>query len=188
MLPRSLLTAQVTAMSNAGVVLVAHGAAAMNTMFQQHRSVFIEVFPYLRKRFGFMSVAQAIGNFYFPIFAWQKPRSGKSVMNETAFIQTCDPISSIYTNREFVCDQVRAVVCHSVSLSRSSPVLLCTRCEFVVSPLIHRACATAQAQKVVTIYVDIPTLERTLIDAFDVIGYRIYDSTKPGSPTYKVWK
>jgi hypothetical protein len=51
-------------MAESGVVLLAHGAAATNTMFQQHRSVLIEVFPYLRKRFGFMSVAQVIGNFY----------------------------------------------------------------------------------------------------------------------------
>jgi hypothetical protein len=136
--------AQVRAMSEAGVLLLAHGAAATNTLFQQQRSVLIEVFPYLRKRFGFMSVAQVVGNFYMPIFAWKKPVTGKSVMNETDFLTGCENLSSIYTNRVGICDA---------------------------------------AQKVVTIHVDIPTLERILIDAFDTIGHRIYDKTKaPPSP------
>lgn len=134
---------QVRAMAESGVVLLAHGAAATNTMFQQHRSVLIEVFPYLRKRFGFMSVAQVIGNFYMPIYTWKKSVTGKSVMNETEFLTACEDLSSIYTNRVGVCDA---------------------------------------AQKVVTIHVDIPTLERTLIDAFDIIGHRIYDKNlKPGA-------
>ncbi len=43
------------------------------------------------------------------------------------------------------------------------------------------ACFLMDVQ-VVTIHVDIPTLERILIDAFDTIGYRIYDKTKDTNP------
>ena len=128
---------QVKTMSSAGVLMLAHGAAAINTMFQPQRSAFIEVFPYLRKRFGFMGVAQVVGNFYFPLFAKTKSLTGKPVMNETAFMNACDHLSGIETNRVSLCDA---------------------------------------AQKVVTIHVDIPALETALIDAFDVIGYRLYDS------------
>jgi hypothetical protein len=130
---------QVQTMSEAGVLMIAHGAAATNTIFQQHRSVLIEVFPYLRKRFGFMSIAQVIGNFYYPLFSWEKGRTGKTVMNETAFLDSCENLSSIYTNKVGMCDA---------------------------------------AQKVVTIRVHIPTLERILVDAFDTIGYRVFDKTK----------
>ncbi len=125
--------------------MLAHGAAAINTMFQQHRSAFIEVFPYLRKRFGFMGVAQVVGNFYFPLFSKSKSLTGKPVMNETAFMNACDHLSGIETNRVALCDA---------------------------------------AQKVVTIHVDIDALERTLIDAFDIIGYRIYSSTKRVVPSH----
>ena len=86
-----------------------------------------------------MSIAQVIGNFYFPLFSWEKGWTGKTVMNETQFLDTCNELSSIYTNKYGVCDA---------------------------------------AQKVVTIRAHIPTLERILIDAFDTIGYRIYDKTK----------
>lgn len=130
---------QVRTMASAGVLILAHGAAATNTMFQPHRSVIIEVFPYLRKRFGFKTVADTIGNFYYPIFAWDKPRSGKDIMNQTQFIESCEHLSSIKTNAVGFCDQ---------------------------------------AQKVVTITVNLEVLEQTLIDSFDTIGYRIYDKTK----------
>ena len=63
---------QITAMSRGGVVMMAHGAAATNSIFQVHRSVFIEVFPFMRKRFGFMQAATASGMFYYPIFTWEK--------------------------------------------------------------------------------------------------------------------
>ena len=55
---------QVKLMSGAGVFMVAHGAAATNAIFQPHRSVTIEVFPYLRKRFGFMQASTQAGMFY----------------------------------------------------------------------------------------------------------------------------
>ncbi len=70
---------QVATMSRAGVVMMAHGAAATNSIFQVHRSVFIEVFPYMRKRFGFMQAAGAAGQFYMPIFSWDKVRGERGV-------------------------------------------------------------------------------------------------------------
>lgn len=128
---------QVRTMASAGVLMVAHGAAALNTIFQQQRSVLMEVFPYKRRRFGFMAAAQAAGQFYMPLFPHVKPWTGKSVMNETKFMDACDHISGIETNRVSVCDA---------------------------------------AQKVVTIRIDMDELERTLINAFDVIGYPITPS------------
>ncbi len=80
-------------MASAGVLMVAHGAAALNTIFQQQRSVLMEVFPYKRRRFGFMAAAQVAGQFYMPLFPHTKSWTGKTVMNETKFIEACDHIS-----------------------------------------------------------------------------------------------
>jgi hypothetical protein len=102
--------AQVRTMASAGVLMVAHGAAALNTIFQQQRSVLMEVFPYKRRRFGFMAAAQAAGQFYMPLFPHVKPWTGKSVMNETKFMDACDHISGIETNRVSVCDAAQKVV------------------------------------------------------------------------------
>lgn len=134
---------QVKLMSQAGVLLLAHGAAATNTMFQPHRSVLIEVFPYLRKRFGFGNLAQTCGNFYYPLYSWQKdPKDDR--INGQLFRWKCDHRSSIDTNYEYICDQ---------------------------------------ASKGGNIIVDIPMLERLLIDAFDTIGKRIYkDGKRPPRP------
>lgn len=53
-----------------------------------------------------------------------------------------------------------------------------TECEYLPSIKTNRVGVCDQAQKVVTIRVNIDVLEHTLIDAFDTIGYRIYDKTK----------
>ncbi len=110
MLKHGTFEEQVRTMSRAGVLMLAHGAAATNTMFQQTRSAFIEVFPYLRKRFGFMNVAQVSGNFYYPLFTWKKSLTGKTVMNETQFMNECDDLPSIVTNRVSACDAAQKVV------------------------------------------------------------------------------
>ena len=65
-----------------------------------------QVFPYMRKRFGFMNVASLCGNFYYPIFSWDKPPEDER-MNSAFFKWKCDHKSSIDTNHEFECDQVR---------------------------------------------------------------------------------
>ncbi len=53
---------------------------------------------------------QSIGNFYMPIFAWKKSVTGKSVMNETQWLDACENLSSIYTNRVGVCDAAQKVI------------------------------------------------------------------------------
>ncbi len=58
----------------------------------------------MRKRFGFMNVANLCGNFYYPIFSWDKPPDER--MQSDLFKWKCDHRSSIDTNREFECDQV----------------------------------------------------------------------------------
>lgn len=130
---------QVELMSRAGVLLLGHGAAATNTIFQPHRSVLIEVFPYLRKRFGFQNIAQICGNWYMPIFTWEKPVDNER-MRGPRFTWKCDHMSSPDTNHEEECDQ---------------------------------------AQKASNMLVPLDVLERTLIDAFDTIGVRLW---KGGAP------
>lgn len=125
---------QVKIMSRAGVLVMAHGAAATNTIFQAHRSVLIEVFPYMRKRFGFMQAATAAGQFYMPIFSYEKPLTGDATTNSTDWERDCEKVSAIQTNHIRTCDL---------------------------------------AQKVARIRMPLHTFERTVVDAFDTIGYRI---------------
>lgn len=60
----------------------------------------------MRKRYGFMNVAQLCGNFYMPIYSWEKPEDDER-MNSELFKWKCDHRSSVDTNHEFECDQVR---------------------------------------------------------------------------------
>ena len=64
------------------------------------------MFPYLRKRFGFQNIAQLCGNWYMPIFTWDKPVDNVR-MHAPRFKWKCDLMSSPDTNHEEECDQVR---------------------------------------------------------------------------------
>ncbi len=68
-----------------------------------------QVFPYLRKRFGFHNIATLCGNWYMPIFTWQKPVDNER-MHADRFKWKCDLMSSPDTNHEEECDQVPLTV------------------------------------------------------------------------------
>ncbi len=68
----------------------------------------VQVFPYLRKRFGFQNIANMCGNWYMPIYTWDKPVDNER-MHAPNFKWKCDLMSSPDTNHEEECDQVTCV-------------------------------------------------------------------------------
>jgi hypothetical protein len=157
----------------------------------------------MRKRFGFMQIAQAAGQFYMPIFAWQKVRAPNSdlanvmcrVVKHAAFL--C-PQTALVSSRSLFCSRLfHAVVftrgVRSLCLRlRVSVFQLCVPvsqpwtgdastnstewerdCDKISAIQTNHIRTCDLAQKVARIRVPIDTFERTLLDAFDMVGYRI---------------
>jgi hypothetical protein len=156
-------------MSRAGVVMMAHGAAATNTIFQPHRSVFIEVFPYMRKRFGFMQAATAAGQFYYPIFSWEKVRSSRRVVP-----RGCASVVGAVVKRvcALTCGLMIVMQPWTGDASLNSTDFE-RDCGSVASIGTNHIRTCDLAQKLSRIRVPIDAFERILVDAFDTIGYRI---------------
>ena len=137
---------QVVKMAGTGILIAAHGAALVNSMFLPQHAVVMELFPYMLKKLTYFNLAGLLGLWYLPVFSGLPTLTGKAAEAHFGVQQVHKKASN---GQDFL------EGCVAANMSS-------------VDALLHHRCNSVS--KHLPVKVDIPAFSSALKEAIDIIA------------------